>query len=446
MAKPVEKPRKKAEPKAIAAITLAVALILTIAGGYLGLTGMKLGEDGLYKLLAWIPTPSTQSTWREALVPGADFGPTLVQVYDAAPITEAETVSEAHLEKAAEIIARRLAFGGWPDAQVEALENNQLRMVLPNDGTHGHAYEMLVEPGEIGFAGPDGELFLTQKNIRSAIYGVNPQDGSYALSFILDGEGKKLFADKTTELVGQTLSLMVDGRAVSSPGINEPLLEGQASLPGFNGENAVAYAAMMQTEPLPVRLSLATEEAGAPLLGEKAQNGVMLALYAAALLLGLALIVRYRLGGVIAVWTIVIQLIVMFFFAGLMRAGYTISTMLAVYTNLGLLVYSLILLWRRTKVDADRGRGIKQAIRDAYGSAGKVVTDVLALLLAVSVVLIIADSQAIGQFMRLFGVGVLINLVLVLVVHRVLLTSAVTLFGSATGLYTTASANKEAVQ
>lgn len=444
MAKPVQKTRRKAEPKAIAAVTLVVALILTLAAGYLGLSGMKLDGQGLYKLLAWMPTPSQTGDWRQALVPGADFGNTMVQDYDAAPLTEAESVSPAQLEKAAQVLARRLAYGGWPDAQVEVLENNRLRLTLPDDGTHGHAYEMLAAPGDIGFAGPDGEVFLTSKNIKSATYGANPQDGSYTIGFVLDGEGKKLFAEKTTQLVGQSLSLMVDGVAVASPGINEPLVDGQASLPGFGGENAVAYATMMQTEPLPLRLNMSSESSGAPLLGENAQNGVILALYAAALLLAVAFVVRYRLGGLIALWTIVIQLLAMFFFAGLMRAGFTVSTMLAVYTSLGLLVFALIVIWRRTRQDVQRGRGIKQAIRDAYASAGKVAADVLVLLLAVAVVLIIADSRAIGQFMRVLGIGVLLDLVLVMLVHRVLLNSAVTLFGSATGLYTTVTVQKEA--
>lgn len=445
MAKPMQKARRKAEPKAVAAITLAVALILTLVSGYLGFAGMKLDREGLYKLLAWMPTPLEGTTWREALVPGADFGQTMVQFYSAEALTEGEEVSPAQLEKAAEIIARRLAFGGWPDAQVEQLEDNQLQLTLPNDGTHGHAYEMLAAPGEIGFAGPDGKVFLTQKNIQQAMYGVNPQDGSYAISFQLDGPGKAVFSEKTTELIGQSMDLLVDGTAVASPRINEPLTQGQASLPGFNGENAVAYAAMMQTEPVPVRLRLTTEEMGAPLLGQNARNGVIIALYAIALALGLALVVRYRLGGLIALWVIAIQLIAMFFVAGLMRAGFTVSTMLAVFISLGLLVYALILLWRSMKVDVDRGRGMKQAIRDAYGSAGKVAADVLVLLLAVAVVLIIADSQGIGQFMRVLGLGVLIDLILMLV-HRVLLNSAVTLFGSSTGLYTTVSQSKEAAQ
>ena len=86
-------------------VTLAVALILTLAAGTLGLSGMKLDGEGLYKLLAWMPTPSQQSDWRQALVPGADFGPTMVQEYDAAPLTEAETVSPAQLEKTAEVLA-----------------------------------------------------------------------------------------------------------------------------------------------------------------------------------------------------------------------------------------------------------------------------------------------------------------------------------------------------
>ena len=79
MAKPVQSNKKTVNGKAVAAVTLAVILVLTIAAGIIGVSGMKLDQDGLYKLLAWIPTPSQSSTWREALVPGTDLGDNMVR-------------------------------------------------------------------------------------------------------------------------------------------------------------------------------------------------------------------------------------------------------------------------------------------------------------------------------------------------------------------------------
>ena len=64
--------------KAVAALTLAVALALTVIFVTLGITGRKMDAQGLYNLLPWLPTPSQTSKWREALVPDAGLGETLV--------------------------------------------------------------------------------------------------------------------------------------------------------------------------------------------------------------------------------------------------------------------------------------------------------------------------------------------------------------------------------
>ncbi len=442
MAKPVQNKKSLADSKALAALTLAVVLLLTLCAGYIGVRGMKLDGEGLYKLLAWIPTPSESSTWREALVPGTDFGTNMVQVYTAAATEEGGEVSEEQLRETARVLSRRLNFGGWSDAAVEVTDG-KIKLVLPLDGTHDHAFEMLAQRGEFALASPDGTAFLDYKNIRQASYGPYGTDGSYAVSFVLDGEGKRVFGEKTTELMGQSISLMIDGVAVASPGINTPLTEGQASLPGFTDESAVAYAAMMQYGPLPLNLTLESQtEDGEPLYGAGAANTLMIALFAAAALICLYLLFTYRLGGLIAAWLLVIQLIAAYFFAALMGAGFTLSTLLAVWGSFALLCWGLIVLYRSMKQDLSHGRSVRQSLRQAYSSGGKLVADVLAALLLLAVALVIGDRQAIGAFMLPFTVGLLIDLVLIGLCLRALMSCAITLFGTSTSLYI--SSKKEA--
>ena len=47
--------------KAVAALTLAVALVLTVIFVALGITGRKIDSQGLYNLLPWLPTPNKTS-------------------------------------------------------------------------------------------------------------------------------------------------------------------------------------------------------------------------------------------------------------------------------------------------------------------------------------------------------------------------------------------------
>lgn len=436
MAKPVQSNKKTVNSKAVAAVTLAVILVLTIVAGIIGVNGMKLGQDGLYKLLAWIPTPSQSSTWREALVPGTDLGDNMVQIYAVAPLEEGAEVTGEQLKQAVNILTRRLAFGGWSSAQAEVTVDNKIKLSLPLDGTHDHAFEMLTAKGDFALASPDGTPFVTYKNVKQASYGVSGADGSYAVSFILDNEGKKAFAEKTTELIGQSISLMIDGVAVASPGINTPLTEGQASLPGFNNENSVAYASMMQFGPLPISLSMESQVMdGAPIYGENAANTLILALFIAALLVCLYALFTYRLSGLIAVWLLAIQLIAAYFFAALMGAGFTVSTLLAVWGSFALLAWALLVLYRSMKQDLVRGRSIRQSLKQAYSGSGKVSVDALVVLLVMAVALIIADHQTIGAFMLPFAIGLIIDLALVGICLRLLLGSAITLFGTSTSLY-----------
>ena len=53
--------RKHSNGKNSAIIALAVVLVLTIALGVLGVTGMPLDSRGLWRLMPWLPTTSTSS-------------------------------------------------------------------------------------------------------------------------------------------------------------------------------------------------------------------------------------------------------------------------------------------------------------------------------------------------------------------------------------------------
>jgi preprotein translocase subunit SecD len=441
MAKPVQQQKRNVNPKVIAAVTLTVVLIATIVAGILGLTGMKLDNQGLYKLLAWIPNPSQQSTWRDALVPGADFGPTLEMTLAAAPVTEGEAVTGAQLNETLHILQQRFDYGGFSGFRVERLGENQVLVRLPLSGARDQVYEQIAKRGEVGFATPSGEVFLTADHIAQASYIEDINNGTYAISFKLDAEGKRIFAEKTTELIGQNMSLNVDGVQVANPGISQPLTEGQASLPGFSQEQALIYATLMQSGPLPVKLTLENQQEGAPLYGTDAQNTVIIVSAVIALLMALYFLVRYRLGGAVAVWLMVIQLIAIWFLAALTRAGFTLITLAAVCASFGLLVYALMILYNGTKTDLDRGRSIRQAVKESYTGIGRVPIDVLAGLLLFSIIMIIADKGQIGVFMRTFALGLLVDLVLATVGLRLLLGQTISLFGSRTSLYT--SARKE---
>ena len=112
--------------KALSAITLVVLLVVTVAFLLLGVTGRKLDSEGLYKLLPWIPTPTSRFEWREALVPGADFGETETYTYTSL------AKDTADFDATVSILSARIAQMGSTGVALDKQDGNKLLLTLPD--------------------------------------------------------------------------------------------------------------------------------------------------------------------------------------------------------------------------------------------------------------------------------------------------------------------------
>ncbi|MDO5021858.1 MAG: hypothetical protein Q4E07_00795 [Eubacteriales bacterium] len=422
--------------KAIAALTLVVLLLLTVVAGVLGVTGKKLDSMGLYKLLPWIPTPGEQYEWKSALPPGADFGETQV-----ARLTLSDDAAELSQENRGEIIrilSKRFSTLGVTGVSVTAGEDNSVTVTLPKDALTQENIDLLTQKGVFEFADEEGNVFLTGEHITRANLSPADQTGSsWFLAFELDEEGKKIFADKTTEMVNHQMIVKRDGVELVSAGISEPLTQGGASIPGFTFDQAFQNAALMNSGALPVNLKSENSEAGAPLLGENALNKVVAALWIALAVVCLMFIVKYRLAGFVAAWCLALVALLSWLFMALTKSGITLSSLLAVVFSLMVASFAIAILFKGMAEDLGRGRAAKQALKDSFSGAGRTGLDLMAASLSLALILIIMDTGVIGGFMQLFAIGLLIDLVVVQLALRLLLNQVFTLFGENNSLYIT---------
>lgn len=442
MAKPVSTKKISVNRKAVSVVTLAVLVLLTVVFVWLGLSGRNMDSQGLYKLLPWLPTTGAESRWREALVPGAELGETLVLTFKAeteSPLTEEEKAETVR------VLSARIRDLGWLDARVEAMDDGTFLATMPKAANDGHVEHLLDAKGEFTFTDPEGNAFMTGENVSSAAFGmVAPGDHDYSLSLAFDEEGRKLFGDKTTELVGQSITLKLDGNTLVSPGVNEPLTEGGVSIPGFALEPAREYAIMLRSGALPYALEVTESATGAPILGEGVQNKLVIALGVVFLLVALYLILRQRLGGLVAAWMLLLQLALSYFLAALMRAGFNLVTLSAIWLGFLVVVFGIVVLFEDVQLDIRRGRSVRQAIKESYAGHGHGALDTLAALILICVVVIIVDSAGVvGNFAKVLGASLLVGLLLSQVGLRVILNETLTLFGDRSALYAGGVTKKE---
>lgn len=88
-----------------------------------------------------------------------------------------------------------------------------------------------------------GTIQLCRGSVETASP-VRDPDGSAALLVTMRPEARERFAALTAERVGKTLAIRLDGRTLSEPLINEPILGGAARISGLPGDvEAAARAA-----------------------------------------------------------------------------------------------------------------------------------------------------------------------------------------------------------
>ncbi|MEZ5960982.1 MAG: hypothetical protein R3C30_11235 [Hyphomonadaceae bacterium] len=102
-------------------------------------------------------------------------------------------------------------------------------------------------------------------HIASANPSTDVQTGQFVLSFQFDAEGARAFCSITTAHTGERFAILLDGRVVTAPTINERICGGSGQISGnFTAESANELAIVLRAGALPLPFNLLAEGVGAP--------------------------------------------------------------------------------------------------------------------------------------------------------------------------------------
>lgn len=124
-------------------------------------------------------------------------------------------------------------------------------------------------------------VIMDGKDVVSAKAGMI-QDDNGAQQFVVDlefnDEGKELFGEATSRLVGQTISIWMDDVMISQATVKEAITEGKCNISGnFTSSEAAALASKIQAGALPFKLETTNLRTINPTLGASALNAMALA-------------------------------------------------------------------------------------------------------------------------------------------------------------------------
>ena len=415
--------RLKGPGKTGAIVALCIVLVLTVLCGILGVNGMKLDSRGLWKLLPWLPTTDA-GNWPQSLPLGLDLrGGVYVEYSAKMPEGVVDSFSD-RMENTVSTIQRRITDAGYPESTVQKIENGTgIRVEVPDVTDPQALLDLIGTPAKLSFRGPDGVEFMTGKDVQTAVPAVH--NGEYVISFTLNSEGAKLFADMTRASIGRTISIYLDDEMIISPTVQTAITDGKGIINGMGNdpERAQRIAAQIQSGSLPLVLTQQKVDTVSATLGDTALSTSILAALIGIGIIMLIMIIRYRLNGVVASWALCIYIIVLFFLIAVIPGiQLTLPGLAGIVLGIGMAVDANVIIYERFNEEIRMNRTAKAAARAGFKNAMSAIVDANVTTMIAGFVLLIFGTGSVQGFAKTLLLGVLVSILTAVLVTRFLMT------------------------
>ena len=202
------------------------------------------------------------------------------------------------------------------------------------------------------------------------------QDNQPVVSIRFDAQGSNIFARTTQQNVGKPFAMLLDGKVLSAPNINEPILGGQAQISGsFTVASANALAIALRSGSLPVKLKVVEERTVKPELGQDSIDKGALAAIIATMAVLIFMIVTYGRFGVYADAALIINILLILGIMALFNATLTLPGIAGFVLTIGAAVDANVLINERIREEVKRGRRPIEAVQVGYKEASRAIFD-----------------------------------------------------------------------
>ena len=173
--------------------------------------------------------------------------------------------------------------------------DDRINIEIPGVSDANAILEDLGNPGSLEFQLPDGTVYMTGDQVADAQAGTTTDsygNKQYVVQLKLTDDGAKLFADATTDNVGNYLPIVYDGETISYPQVKEAITGGTAQISGMKTyEDAETLATQIRIGSLSLKLQeLESSVVGAQLGSQAISSSLKAAAIGLAIVMILSLI------------------------------------------------------------------------------------------------------------------------------------------------------------
>ncbi len=243
------------------------------------------------------------------------------------------------------------------------------------------------------------------------------------------GKGAKKFGEVTSDNIGQALSIIYDGKEVSSPVIQAAITDGVAVVSGSFDDFSQAedMASTLRIGALPLELKNIRSNIVGAKLGETSLSTSLLAGVIGLILVIIFMIVMYRLPGVASSIALVLYVIATLLAINLFNVTLTLPGIAGVILAIGMAVDANCIIFTRIREELATGKTVKSSIKIGFEKALSAIIDGNITTLIAALVLYVKGSGTVMGFAQTLAIGIILSMFTAIFITRWLLYGLVAL-------------------
>lgn len=248
------------------------------------------------------------------------------------------------------------------------------------------------------------------------------QQAMPVVHFSFNSLGARKFAEATTNNKGKRLAVVLDGKILSAPVINEPIKGGDGIISGnFTVESAAELALILRAGALPAQLKIIEERTIGPNLGADSIESGKTAATVGFILVVIFMVLAYGVLGVLANITLVIALLYILALLSMLQATLTLPGIAGIILTIGMAVDANVLIYERIREELDNGCSNLYAVKVGFESAFATITDSNVTTLIAAFLLYSFGVGAIKGFAVTLTIGIISSMYGALVLTKLMI-------------------------
>ena len=277
--------------------------------------------------------------------------------------------------------------------------------------------------------GPPGRILVLKKRIVvSGEHLVDAQPafdtGRPVVSFRFNTVGARKFGRVTQENVGKPFAIVLDGKVISAPVIQGPILGGSGIITGgFTVQETQDLALLLRAGALPAPMTILEERTVGPELGADSIAAGQIACVIGFILVLVFMVMAYGLFGVFANIALILNMALLLGGLSVLQATLTLPGIAGIVLTIGMAVDANVLIFERIREEVASGRTPLSSVDSGYKRALVTIVDANVTTFIAALLLFIFGSGPVKGFAVTLSIGLVTSMFTAIMVTRLMVVT-----------------------